>query len=297
MQNFSLSDMLCERMQSVENELGFVERIIQLDCSEIDTWEFRDRKPFEIGNIDELALSIKHKGQCQPIVVVKTSDEFKPKSDAKAKYIVIAGFRRWSACKKHAIPIKAILRDLTFNQAVSVLVSENEKENVSDYSKGMFYNTLLQTEKINQEQLSEKLGISATTLSNFLAFSQVPEEIWTAVGDLSHVSAKSASIIRAIANKGTIYTQVLLEIADKIAKGYGEKRIKAAVEERLDKKLKRSLDTFNNHRFTHHGKQLMHLHRGQIKLSASLVQHERYEEVVAGIEKVLADFADFYFRK
>ena len=298
MQNYSLSEILCERMQNAEDELGFVERIIQLDCAEIDTWEFRDRKAFEIGNIDELAFSIKHKGQCQPVVVVRASDEFRPKTDPSAKYIVIAGFRRWMACKKFAIPIKAILKDLTFNQAISVLVSENEKENVSDYSKGMFYHTLLRTEKITQEQLSDKLGISPATLSSYLAFSQVPTEIWTVVGDLSRVSAKTASTIRAIAKKGTIYIEVLVEIADKIAKGYGEKRIKEAVEEQLDKKLKRTpVDKFTSHRFNHQGKLLMQLNRGHMKFSNTLVQNEHYEELIANIEKVLADFADFYINK
>lgn len=298
MQSYSLSEILCERMQNAEEELGFVERIVQLDCNEIDTWEFRDRKPFEIGNIDELAFSIKHKGQCQPIIVVRASDEFRPKSDANAKYIVIAGYRRWSACKRYNIPIKAVLKELTFNQAISVLVSENEKENVSDYSKGMFYYTLLRTEKITQEQLSDKLGLSPTALSNFLAFAQVPNEIWTAIGDLSHVSAKTASTIRAIAKKGTIYVEVLCEIGDKIAKGFGEKRIKEAVEEQLDKKLKRApIDKFHNHRFAYRGKQLMVLNRGTLKLSSTLAQHEHYEELVANLEKVLADFADFYINK
>lgn len=298
MQSYSLSEILCERMQNAEEELGFVERIIQLNCNEIDTWEFRDRKAFEIGNIEELAFSIKHKGQCQPIVVVRASDEFRPKSDPSAKYIVIAGYRRWSACKLYNIPVKAVLKDLTFNQAISVLVSENEKENVSDYSKGMFYTTLLCTEKITQEQLSDKLGLSPSVLSNYLAFAQVPHEIWNAVGDLSHVSAKTASVIRAIAKKGTIYIEVLCEIGDKIAKGFGEKRIKEAVEEQLDKKLKRApIDKFNNHRFNYRGKQLMTLHRGTIKLSNTLVQHEHYDDLVANLEKLLADFADFYINK
>ena len=295
MKNFSLSDAIQERFQNIEMELGDREHIVKLDSAKLDTWEFRDRKPFEMGSIDDLALSIKNVGQCQPIIVVKSSAIFRPKEDHSAKYVVIAGYRRWMACKKHQIHVLAIIRDLNFDQAISVLVSENEKENVSDYSKGLFYHSLLTSEKISQDQLSRRLNISPVHLSYYLSFSQVPSEIWTAVGDLSRVSAKTSATIRVIAKKGTIYVEALKSIGNKIAHGFGEKRIQEAVNTIIDKKLKGTQqENIVDHKIKFNGKVIMSLHQGRIKLSDSLIQNSQYDELVEILEKDITEFAERY---
>lgn len=297
MQNFCLSDAILERFQSVENELGQGERIVKLKCDDIDTWEFRDRKVFELGDIEELAMSIKHKGQCQPVIVVHASEEFRPKDNAAAKYVVIAGYRRWMACKLHDLEIQALVRNLTFDQAIAVLVAENEKENVSDYSKGFFYHSLLQTEKINQDQLSRKLGINPSVLNQYLAFAQVPPQIWEAVGDLSRVSAKTAATIRSLANKGTIYVDALISIADKIAHGFGEKRILDTIDSILDKKLKRAAKPEEvEYRVRYHDKTLMSLHKGKLKLNPLVTKNEHYTELVHRLEQAVKAFADQYLK-
>ena len=120
-------------------------------------------------------------------MVVRPSTSFKPKDDPSARYVVIAGYRRWMACKKYKMDVLAVVRTLTFEQAITVLASENEKETVSEYSKGMFYHTLLSTQKISEQELSQRLNISLSTLQAYLAFPQVPEAIWKAIGDLSRV--------------------------------------------------------------------------------------------------------------
>ena len=295
MRNFYLSEEILERYQNVENEFRTSEHIVKLNCDLIDTWEFRDRKPFELGNIDQLALSIKNGGQCQPIVVVKTNNAFRPKDDLTAQYVVIAGYRRWMACKKFNMEVQAIVRNINFEQAITVLVSENEKENVSDYSKGLFYYSLLKTEKISKDELRKRLNISTTVLDNYLSFVKVEPEIWDAIGDLSRVSVKTAVTIRALADKGRIYVEALLSIANKIAGGYGEKRIQEAVEHIIDKKLKRpTMVKIINRKVKFNGKTLMSLHQGRVKLSDSLVTHIKYSELVSQLEKEVTDFANFY---
>ncbi|QDP71782.1 ParB/RepB/Spo0J family partition protein [Legionella israelensis] len=296
MQNFCLSAAIKQRFQDVEEELGYSERIVTLDCGQVDSWVFRDRKTFELGDLDELALSIKYKGQCQPIVVVEASSLFQPKENKDAQYIVIAGYRRWIACKRHSLKIKAVVRKLNFEQAVAALVSENEKENVSDYSRGLFYHSLLEQQKMTQEQLSQKLGINPVTLNQYLAFAQVPEKIWKAVGDTSRVSANTASTIRSIANKGEIYTNALIAIADKISKGFGEKRIRDAVDKILQKEVKISpVDKYKNYKFQYQGKTLMSMHKDRIKLDKSLMT-KHFPELLADIEKAVRCFAERHIK-
>ena len=297
MQNFCLSEAILERFKAVENEMGYSEHIVNLDCSKIDTWEFRDRKSFELGNIDDLAASIKHGGQCQPIVVVRPSASFKPKDDPSAQYVVIAGYRRWMACKKYKMDVLAVVRTLTFEQAITVLASENEKESVSEYSKGMFYHTLLSTQKITEEELSARLNISLHSLQSYLAFPKVPEQIWKAIGDLSRVSAKTASVILSFVNKGPIHVKAIKSIAKKIAHGYGEKRIQEAVESIVNKNSNPLSKEEPDHQLTLDGKVIMNLHQGKIKFAKSLVSDPHYHDLINEIEQQVANFAHAYLLK
>ncbi|MBL7479008.1 ParB/RepB/Spo0J family partition protein [Legionella bononiensis] len=297
MQNFCLSDAILERFKSVEQELGYSEHIVKLDCNTIDTWEYRERSSFELGCIDSLALSIKQAGQCQPIIVVRVSETFKPKDNPSAQYVVIAGYRRWMACKTHHLEVQAVIRNLSFEQAITVLIADYEKETVSDYSKGMLYHTLLTTAKITPDQLCHRLNISRQQLESYLAFAQVPAELWRAVGDMSKVSARTAVTIKTLSDKGTVYLDALFSIAKKIAQGFGEKRIIRAVETKINLQLKRRPpENLSDHQIEFNGKILMNLHQGRIKLDKSLVNHGNFKELVGTLEKNITDFANNYFK-
>ncbi len=298
MHNFCLSDAIIERFHDVESELGNSEHITSLDCAILDTWEFRERESFELGSINDLAQSIQIGGQCHPIIVVKASEEFKPKNNILAQYVIISGYRRWMACKKLNVKVQAIVRHLNIEQAISILIFDNEKEHVSDYSKGMFYHNVLTRDKISVEQLSQKLNMKPSVLNSYLAFAQVPSELWIAVRDLTKVSAKTAAAIRDIASKGTKYYKALLQIADKIAQGYGEKRIEHAVEKIMNKNKKITIkETSKDHKITFDGKIISNFHDGRIKLDSSLTHHGNYEELIAKLEKEIINFATAYLKK
>ncbi|KTD32422.1 chromosome partitioning protein ParB [Legionella moravica] len=297
MQNFCLSDAILERFKAVEQDMGYSEHIVQLDCNTIDTWEYRERSSYELGSIDSLALSIKQAGQCQPIIVVRASEIFRPKDNPLAQYVVIAGYRRWMACKTHHLEVQAVIRNLSFEQAITVLVADSEKESVSEYSKGMLYHTLLGSEKISPDQLCHRLNISPQQLENYLAFAQVPDELWSSVGDMSKVSARTAATIKSLSERGTIYRDALLSIAKKIGQGFGEKRIKRAVETSINQQLKsKTAENPSDHQIEFNGKVLMNLHQGRIKLDKSLVNHGNFKELVGTLEKSITDFANNYFK-
>lgn len=226
-----------EKRESQKKSYSITEEVVKIDPFLIDNWEYRDRQPFEVGNLDELADSIENKGQAQPIIVVENKDIFQPSIDKKAKYVVIAGYRRWLACKKRNLMIAAIVREMSFEQAIACLVAENEKEEVSDYSKGMFYYKLLKNEKVTQKSLYEKLGIKKSAFINYLSFSEVPQDIWTAVGDMKKVSSRTSATIKMLCNRGEEEKKALISIADKIASGIGSKRIISLVDKLINKTL------------------------------------------------------------
>ena len=117
------------------------------------------------------------------------------------------------------------------------MVSENEKEKVSDYSKGVFYYNLLKKERVTKKSLYEKLGINRGVFDNYLSFSEVPKEVWDAAKDMTNVSARTSATIKSICQKGEKGKMAIIAIADKIALGIGEKKINALVNKILfDKK-------------------------------------------------------------
>lgn len=209
------------------------EKVMKVEPQNIGNWEFRDRQNFELGDITALAESIESKGQAQPIILVESNEVFKSSDNINYKYIVIAGYRRWLACKQKNITVDAIIRKLNFEQAIACLVSENEKETVSDYSKGMFYNNLLEKERVTKKTLYEKLGIKRTLFDNYLSFAEVPKEVWDAVQDMSNVSSRTSATIKSICQKGEKEKKAIITIADKIALGIGEKKINALVNKLL----------------------------------------------------------------
>lgn len=213
-----------DALENILNKEG--SRLVKLNHQDIDTWVLRDRRDFELGDIEELALSIKNRGQAQPVVVTKANDEFVAKNNSNAKYIVIAGYRRWLACKEADIKIDAIIKDFTFDQAVECLKSENEKESVSDYSNGMFYYNLKKNHGYTLDKLSKNLGIEMTRLHRLVSFAEVPSEIWDAVDDMKKVSARTSAEILAIINKDKSSIEFFIEIADKLREGAGTRVIK-----------------------------------------------------------------------
>ena len=223
-------NMIKERVNLANKDLGIKGNIISLDPKDIDTWILRDRADFELGDIEALATSIKTKGQAQPIVLVKKSDIFKPKLNNECRYIVIAGYRRWRACVENNIKIDCVIKELSFDQAVECLEAENEKESVSEYSKGIFYSKLKDEYGYTLDKLSKQLGIALSKVNRYISFSKVPSVLWDEVKDMSCVSSRTSSEILEILNSNPNSLQFFILIADKIKKGYGHTRIRKLYE-------------------------------------------------------------------
>jgi ParB family chromosome partitioning protein len=279
-----------EQTQADIDKKSSCEKVLMMDPNEIGNWEYRDRQYFELGNIEDLADSIELKGQAQPIIIVKASSVFKTFEKTNCPYIVIAGYRRWLACKSRKLEIDAIVRNMNMEQAIACLVSENEKEKVSDYSKGMFYFNLLQKEGITKKALFEKLGIKKGVFDNYISFAEVPNEIWEAVGDLSNVSARTSSTIKLLSQKGEAYKNALLSISSKIAEGIGEKKITSLVHKELSKENYKKEALFKNAtRVAFSDFVYMESKKNQIKLDLN-ISKDKFELLKIQISLLLENF-------
>lgn len=276
-------NMLDKRKKTAKLSLGIVGEVMSIDPSVIDTWIYRDRKEFELGNINDLADSINTKGQAQPIILVEKSDTFRPKKDMNAKYIIIAGYRRWRACKLINKKIQAIVSEMDFETAVATLVAENEKEDVSDYSKGLFFNNVIKSEKMTQESLHKRLGMPIATLNRYLSFSRVPQIIWESIGDLSKVTSRTSAEIAALSKKGNEYIDAIISISDEIKKGVGARKLNTLVLNALKIKKEKNKNEID---ILHDGQKYMTLSGNKLTLHSPLLKHDGYKN----IEKALNDF-------
>lgn len=193
-----------------------------VDPNQVKNWDYPDRPASELGDLDALASGMKTK-QIQPCVVRSVNDE-------NYKYEVIAGERRWRAAKLAGIKLWVVVEDqLSTEDALLCQSMENDKKTLSDYAVGMHYARLLTGHVVKQKDLT-KFGHNTVEINRYLAFSQIPSALHDAVEDWSNISARTATEIRSLANKGDKHLAALVELAPKIREGnMGEKRIKQAI--------------------------------------------------------------------
>ena len=198
--------------------------IIEIAPDQCKRWQYADRSAFEFGDIHKLGLDIKNNGQVEPVIVREIQDD-------KFKYEVIAGSRRHKACLEMELPLAAIVKNVSDNDAFFMQLRENEKQPISDYSRGLHFKNLIDNEKTTVAELAQLRQCSKEKIYHLLSFADVPNQIWDAVANMSKVSCRSASTIKRLAKKGEKYISALIEIAEEIRKGAGRNRIEKMVNE------------------------------------------------------------------
>ena len=150
------------------------------------------RKEFEEQPLNELAQSIEKHGLINPIVVSKDDD----------KYIIIAGERRYRACKLlnlEKVPVS--IMDLSKRQQFEMAVSENiHREDLNPVEEAIAYQSLIETYGETHEQVAESLGKSRAYITNSLRLLNLAADIqhWLIQGDLTPGHART---ILSVADK------------------------------------------------------------------------------------------------
>lgn len=139
------------------------------------------------SGIDELAQSIKDIGLQQPVVVF-------PSADKKGKFELIVGQRRFLACRKAGLKkIPSIVKEpMSKVEALSYSFIENIHRLDLDYKDKVEAALFLLTELGSIPAIAKKLGVSDTSVRNYLGWAAVPEPIKEMVekGKLSRPTAK-----------------------------------------------------------------------------------------------------------
>lgn len=154
----------------MDNTVEEGSQITTLRLSEIEPNPNQPRREFDEESLHELANSITIHGLIQPIVV-------RP-SENSGYYQIIAGERRWRASKMAGLDlVPVIVKEMSDSKAAQVALIENiQRENLNAVDEANAYKTLIDEYAMTQEELSEQIGKSRSTIANTLRLLDLPED-------------------------------------------------------------------------------------------------------------------------
>lgn len=187
-----------------------------LRMSEIEPNKSQPRTVFDEDNIKGLADSIKEHGLIQPIVV-------RPLPNGLT-YQIIAGERRWRACKllkMEEVPV--IIRETDELEAAELAIVENvQRADLNPVEEAMAYRTLMDKYGMTQDRLSEVMGKSRSYIANMTRLLSLPEEALNALGD-GEISVGHAKVLMSIEDKESLIYALNTVIKEKLSVRQTEK--------------------------------------------------------------------------
>lgn len=156
---------------------GFVAgAIADIEVSKIETNPFQPRTNFDEMMLRELADSIEVQGIIQPITVRKMGYD---------KFQIISGERRFRAAKMAGLKhLPAFIRIANDEEMLELALIENiHREDLNAIEIAISYKRLIDEIKLTQEKLSDKLGRSRSSITNFLRLLKLPPNVQVALRD------------------------------------------------------------------------------------------------------------------
>jgi len=146
------------------------DRVINIPVEDVTPNPYQPRIQMNNESLEELAASIKEKGVVQPILV---------RSMGTDKYEIIAGERRFRACKMVGLPeVPAIVKEVNDTEAMAIAITENiQREDLNAVELARAYSSLMNEFHLTQEQLAKSVGKSRPAVANMMRLLQLPQEI------------------------------------------------------------------------------------------------------------------------
>jgi len=139
---------------------------LALNISDIKPNHQQPRSYFDDNSIKELAESIKEQGLLMPILVKKDINNTNNK-----KFIIIAGERRWRACKSLKMKtINTIVLKKTSEKsdALAAIIENVQREDLSVLEEAIAYDKLIKNYKMKHEEIAKSTGKSRSYITNLL---------------------------------------------------------------------------------------------------------------------------------
>lgn len=134
---------------------------VVVNINEIEPNRNQPRKDFDEMALNELAESIATHGLIQPIVVKPTLD---------GRYMIIAGERRWRACRIAGLmDVPVIIKDTDDKTLMEIALIENlQREDLNAVEEALGYKALIEDFSLTQEEVASRMGKSRSAVTNAL---------------------------------------------------------------------------------------------------------------------------------
>ncbi len=146
-----------------------------VDISVIRSNPYQPRRIFNDELLKELSDSIRANGVIQPILVSKKGDD----------YYIIAGERRFLAARMAGLSkIPALIRDYNEQQFMIISLIENiQRDDLSPLEKAYSFKSIVEKLNITHNELSQRLNIDRSNITNHIRLLKLPEVIKQALAD------------------------------------------------------------------------------------------------------------------
>lgn len=165
-----------------------------LRMSEIEPNKSQPRKDFNEEEIRGLAESIREHGLIQPIVV-------RPMPNG-ITYQIIAGERRWRACRVLGMSeIPVLIRDMDDFEASQLAVIENiQRSDLNPVEEAFAFRELMERYDMTQESLAKAMGKSRPYIANSMRLLSLPEETVEKLRN-GEITTGHAKVLMSLADK------------------------------------------------------------------------------------------------
>ncbi|MFT5860198.1 MAG: ParB family chromosome partitioning protein [Flavobacteriaceae bacterium] len=184
---------------SRSNGTGIVGSISTLPVDKIEANPFNPRTNFEKDALKELGASIKLHGIIQPLTVRKLGRD---------KYQLISGERRFRAAQLIGLEdIPCYIRIANDQAMLEMALVENiQREDLNPIEVGLSYERLIEECNLTQDQLSQKISKSRSSITNHLRLLKLPAPIQTGLKNQQITMGHA----RALVSAGDELTQIAL---------------------------------------------------------------------------------------
>jgi ParB family chromosome partitioning protein len=164
-----------------------------------------DQPRTQLGNIEELAASVREKGVLEPILV---------RQIAPNKYQIISGERRYRAATLAGLDeIPAIELDVDDKEQLEIALIENiQRKDLTPFEEAEGLYILQQKFAYTHEKISQVIGKSRTTVTETLLINDIPDRI-RAMCREAGISNKSVLVQVARAGSEVAMEQVVRRFA------------------------------------------------------------------------------------
>ena len=158
------------------NDSSHLGSVTMISIKNIEANPFNPRTHFEKDALDELSKSIEVHGIIQPLTL---------RSTGRDKYQLISGERRFRASQLAGLTeVPAYIRVANDQSMLEMALVENiQREDLNAIEVALSYQRLIEECALTQEQMSQKIAKSRSSITNHLRLLKLPAEIQKSVRD------------------------------------------------------------------------------------------------------------------